>query len=137
MASIPSSGTAAERLVRSFLHRRGMRFGRAGSLPGRPDVVLPRHRAVVFVQGCLWHGHVGCSRARIPKSNTAMWEAKVRRNTERDARVTTELVAMGWRVLEVWTCDLRASARRAAVLGDLAAAVTGEVSQVGRSLAPK
>lgn len=134
MASIPSSGTTAERVVRSFLHRQGLRFGRSDRLPGRPDVVLPRHRAVVLVQGCLWHGHAGCSRARIPKSNVAMWEEKVRRNRERDARVAAQLVAMGWRVLEVWTCDLRASARREAALRELAAAVTGEVSQARRTL---
>jgi DNA mismatch endonuclease (patch repair protein) len=129
MASVPSTGTQAERLVRSYLHRQGLRFGRR-KLVGRPDVVLPKHRSVIFVQGCFWHGHEGCSRARAPKTNTKWWEAKVLRNRERDARVAAELTTRGWRVLEIWTCNLRARGRASRALSDLANAVTGELSQV-------
>ncbi len=87
--------------LRFRLHRR--------DLPGSPDIVLPRHGAVVFVHGCYWHGHRkrGCSGGRLPKSNVEFWTAKIRGNAERDGRKVAALRRTGWRVLTVWECELR------------------------------
>lgn len=111
MQSIPSRSTSPERLVRSYLHRAGLRFGRHPErLPGTPDIVLPAHRAVVLVHGCLWHGH-DCPRGKLPKSNMAYWRHKVVTNQARDRRVEGELISAGWRVFIVWACDLRSKKR--------------------------
>jgi len=106
MSGIRSTGTALERAVRSFLHRNGFRFGKSAGLPGRPDVVLPKFGAVVFVHGCYWHRHKGCRFAYTPKSNIASWNAKFDKNIARDRRVARELRSLGWRVLTIWGCQL-------------------------------
>ncbi|HET6380550.1 MAG TPA: DNA mismatch endonuclease Vsr [candidate division Zixibacteria bacterium] len=129
MANIRSSGTKPERQVRSALHRRGFRFGSGNRLPGRPDVVMPARRTVVFVHGCFWHGHEGCQRARAPKTNVEWWVEKVRVNRQRDNRVARDLVELGWRVLVVWTCELRTVRSATETLDRLAAAIaTREMS---------
>ena len=79
-------------------------------------MVLPKYRTIIFVNGCFWHGHVGCAAGRLPKSNIKFWEEKIRRNRERDERVRKELEAAGWRVFTVWECDLRNNERRLLVL---------------------
>lgn len=111
MQAVKGSGTIPERKVRSSLHRAGLRFARTSrGLPGKPDIVLPKRRAVVFVHGCFWHGHEGCRRGQPPKTNTEWWTEKIKRNRERDERVQSELRAKGWRVYCLWTCkDLKAS----------------------------
>lgn len=107
MAGIRSSNTKPEILVRSALHRRGLRFSRSSlGLPGRPDIVLPRWNVAVFVNGCFWHLH-GCKLSRLPASNTEFWTEKLRANQARDLRNTLTLIACGWRVLNVWECSLR------------------------------
>lgn len=108
MATIRGRNTAPEVVLRSALHRRGLRFRlhRAG-LPGRPDVVLPRHRAVVFVHGCFWHRHPGCRLAYNPRSREEFWQAKFAGTVERDARQRAALLGDGWRVATVWECALR------------------------------
>ena len=106
MSRVRSKDTSPELAVRSALHRAGIRFRLHGrDLPGTPDLVLPRHRMVVFVHGCFWHGH-GCSRARVPQTNTEYWVAKIARNRRRDALASRRLRALGWRVCRVWTCAL-------------------------------
>lgn len=112
MSRIRSRDTSPELALRKALHARGFRF-RLGDkrLPGKPDIVLPRYRTAIMVHGCFWHRHPGCSIATTPKSNTAYWTEKFERNVQRDARVTAELEALGWRVLVAWECDL-GSARR-------------------------
>jgi DNA mismatch endonuclease, patch repair protein len=108
MSRIGSRNTAPEMLVRRGLHRLGFRFRlHRKDLPGRPDVVLPRHRAAIFVHGCFWHGHKGCPYFRLPKTNTDFWKGKIARNAERDAEAVARLVAQGWRVLTVWECAVR------------------------------
>jgi len=106
MSRIRSRDTGPERLVRSALHRAGYRFRlhRKG-LPGRPDVVLPKHRTAVFVHGCFWHRHKGCRFAYMPKSRVESWHEKFRRNVERDQRSTRELRKLGWKVVTVWECE--------------------------------
>lgn len=104
MAAIKGKNTKPELLVRKALHARGFRFRlHAKDLPGKPDIVLPKHRAVVFVNGCFWHGH-SCKDFRWPKSNRAFWKAKITRNCERHASQVRLLRRKGWVVLHVWEC---------------------------------
>lgn len=107
MARIRSKDTKPERTVRSILHRLGYRFRiHRNDLPGKPDIVLPRHRKIILVQGCFWHGH-SCALASKPKSNQDYWREKIKTNRSRDRRVRRELVKLGWSVLELWECDIR------------------------------
>ncbi len=108
MSRIGPKDTKPEIMVRKGLHRRGFRYRlHKRDLPGKPDIVLPKHRAVIFINGCFWHGHEGCHYFRIPKTNTDFWQAKIGRNRERDAAVRQRLVESGWRVLTVWECATR------------------------------
>lgn len=108
MAAVKSKNTAPEIIARRAAHRLGLRFRIHGrGLPGRPDMVLPKHRTVIFVNGCFWHGHEGCDRSRLPKSNVAFWTKKIGRNRLRDSRSRTSLEEMGWRVVILWKCEIR------------------------------
>ncbi len=112
MSRIKSGNTAPEIAVRSMLHRLGYRFRlHDRSLPGRPDIVLKRHRAVVFVHGCFWHRHRGCKFAYTPKSNVVFWTTKFEGNVARDREAIRRLRRDGWRVLVVWECAVSAPAR--------------------------
>lgn len=105
MAGIRGKNTTPELVVRRYLHRSGLRYRlHVRSLPGAPDIVLPRYRSVVFVHGCFWHQHPGCKFAYTPKSNTAFWQSKLRANRERDARQEAELREQGWTVYTIWEC---------------------------------
>lgn len=107
MARIRSKDTKPERVVRSILHRLGFRFRlHRQDLPGKPDIVLPRYKKIVLVQGCFWHGHT-CTLASKPKSNRDYWRKKINRNRLRDRRVRRDLLAQGWSVLEIWECAIR------------------------------
>ena len=107
MSRIGGRDTKPELVVRSFLHRRGLRFRlhRAG-LPGRPDIVLASSRTAVFVHGCFWHRHHGCRFAYTPKSNLAFWDEKFAKNVERDKRALRTLRSQGWRAVVVWACQV-------------------------------
>lgn len=119
MSQIRSKDTSPEMLVRSFLFANGLRFRKNDKrYPGHPDVVLPKYRTMIFVNGCFWHLHEGCSKARIPKSNVEFWTAKLLRNRARDAAQHEELEKRGWRVLVVWECEL-AKDRRVETLANL------------------
>ena len=108
MSRIRNANTYPERLVRSLLHRMGYRFRlHRNDLPGRPDIVMPRHRAVVQVHGCYWHRHPGCKFAYTPKSNQAFWESKFNENVARDRRQNHQLIELGWKVIIVWECETR------------------------------
>jgi DNA mismatch endonuclease, patch repair protein len=117
MRAVKSRDTAPELRVRSLLHRMGYRFRlHRADLPGKPDIVLPSRRIAIFVHGCFWHGH-DCERgARMPKTNTDYWIAKIGRNRERDAERQAELTALGWRVIVVWECEMKDSATLSARL---------------------
>lgn len=108
MRRVRSMDTSPERTVRSLLHRMGFRFRLyPGKLPGNPDIVLPKYVTVVFVHGCFWHRHPGCSRATTPSTNQEYWLPKFRRTIERDKRTHEELHALGWNVVIVWECELK------------------------------
>jgi len=97
-----------ELLVRSLLHRSGYRFRlhKAG-LPGKPDIVLTKHKTVIFVHGCFWHRHSGCPDATTPKTRTAFWEKKFEENVARDKRTAIALRDLDWNVITVWECELK------------------------------
>lgn len=107
MGLIPSKGSKPELAVRRMVHRLGYRFRlHRRDLPGTPDLVFASRRAVMFVHGCFWHRHEGCSLARLPKSRLEFWRPKLDKNKARDARKISELKATGWRVGVVWECQL-------------------------------
>lgn len=110
MSRVKGRDTKPERLVRSLIHRMGFRFSlHRKDLPGRPDIVLTRHRKVIFVHGCFWHGHAGCSRATVPSTNTRFWKNKISANKARDLMAKHQLAASGWKVFVVWQCQMRSN----------------------------
>lgn len=112
MSHIRATNTSIEVLVRRYLFARGLRFRKNDKrYPGHPDVVLPKWHAIVFVNGCFWHMHPGCSKHSMPKSNVEFWSAKLLRNRERDVAQHKALEAMGWRVIVVWECELAKATR--------------------------
>jgi DNA mismatch endonuclease (patch repair protein) len=107
MRRIKGRNTKPELKVRSFLHKAGLRFRiHRGGLPGKPDIVLPRFRAVVFVQGCFWHQHPGCKDSGIPLSNRRYWGPKLKRTAARDIAHRALLAKMGWHVEAIWECQV-------------------------------
>jgi len=117
MSRIRGKNTVPERTVRSMLHRMGARFRlHRADLPGRPDIVLPRHGLVIFVHGCFWHRHAGCKYASTPSTRRRYWQAKFEGNVARDRRDQRRLRALGWSVMTVWECELRRPERLAARL---------------------
>lgn len=107
MASVKNKSTTPEIKLRSILHRAGYRFRiTKKDLPGKPDIVLPKYRTAIFVNGCFWHGH-SCKRGHRPQTNSKFWNEKIDRNIERDKLVSGELKKLGWRVLTIWECELK------------------------------
>jgi DNA mismatch endonuclease (patch repair protein) len=107
MSRIRSKDTKPELMVRSILHRSGYRFRlHVPELPGHPDIVLPKWKTAVFVNGCFWHRHQGCRFAYSPKSRQAFWQKKFRETVKRDAKKVKALAALGWTVEIVWECEL-------------------------------
>ncbi len=112
MRRVRSDETAPEVLVRTFLFRAGFRYRKnAKELPGKPDIVLPKYNATIFVHGCFWHQHPGCKRSARPQTKQDYWNAKLDRNMNRDAANIARLQSLGWRVFVVWECELRPSSR--------------------------
>ena len=108
MAGIKGKNTKPELALRRALHARGFRYRlHSRNVHGRPDLVLPKHRAVVFVHGCFWHRHLGCRYATTPATRVAFWQAKFAANVARDSAVRDALLAAGWRVATIWECTLR------------------------------
>ncbi|WP_282163703.1 very short patch repair endonuclease [Turicimonas muris] len=108
MSRIRSTDTKPELIIRKGLHKLGFRFRLCvKDLPGRPDIVLPKYKTIIFINGCFWHGHENCKRANIPKSNSSYWLPKILRNKERDKLNMEKLRNAGWKVLTVWECSLK------------------------------
>ncbi len=110
MSRIRGKDTKPEMLVRRFLYANGFRYRlHVKELPGKPDIVLPKYKTVIFVHGCFWHGHKGCKYFSIPKTRTEWWLTKIKGNTRRDKQAEIELNVMGWRVIVIWECELKKS----------------------------
>jgi DNA mismatch endonuclease, patch repair protein len=117
MSRVKSGNTKPELLVRSLVHRMGFRFRlHRRDLPGCPDVVLPRHRKVIFIHGCFWHGHEGCPRSARPSTNREFWEKKLSGNVERDKKNLLRLKELGWKTLVVWGCETKDTQRLTEIL---------------------
>jgi DNA mismatch endonuclease, patch repair protein len=122
MASVKGRDTKPEIKVRKALHALGARFRlHRRDLPGRPDIVLPRHRLVIFVHGCFWHRHSGCRLASDPKTRVPFWTAKFDANVARDRRNVDDLSKLGWHVATIWECETRDVDRMSAELTSLIA----------------
>ena len=125
MAAIKGKDTKPEMIVRKYLFSRGLRFRvQVKKLQGTPDIVLPKYKIVVFVNGCFWHGHEGCKYFRLPKSNVEFWREKIERNIERDKESMKALFDLGWKVIRVWECELRNKANREAILNKIYNSIT-------------
>ena len=108
MSAIRAKNTAPELLVRRALHAMGYRYRlHRKDLPGNPDIVLPKYKVVIFVNGCFWHRHSGCKYATTPASNADFWKAKFEANIARDKRNYTQLEKLGWKVVVIWECEIR------------------------------
>lgn len=117
MASIRGKDTKPELLVRSYLHRNGLRYRlHVKELPGKPDLVLPKYRTAVFVHGCFWHRHSGCKYAVMPSNNKAFWEKKLEGNALRDKRNIALLRKSGWKCHTIWECQANSEKRLAGLL---------------------
>ena len=108
MSRIGGKNTKPEKIVSSWLHRHGYRFRlHRKDLPGKPDIVLPKYKAVIFVHGCFWHQHEGCRKALLPQTNTDFWLKKLQQNAVRDRAVQEQLKTSGWKVIVVWQCEIK------------------------------
>lgn len=112
MSRIGSKNTKPEIVLRKALFSRGFRYRiHVGKLPGKPDIVLPKYKTIIFVHGCFWHGHHGCRYAYTPKSNTDFWMGKIAANKARDLITERKLVELGWNVITVWECEMKPKVR--------------------------
>ena len=112
MSHVTGKETKPEIIVRKYLFARGLRYRKnVKRLPGTPDIVFPKYKTAVFVNGCFWHGHKGCRYSHLPSSNFEYWEKKIADNIERDERKKRELEGLGYRVLIIWQCQLKSNTK--------------------------
>ena len=110
MSQIKGKNTKPEMLVRKFLHARGFRYKlHDKTLPGKPDLVLPKYKTVIFIHGCFWHGHEGCRYYVVPKTRTDWWLNKINGNILNDQKANIALVNDGWKSITIWECELKTS----------------------------
>jgi len=108
MSGISGKNTKPEVTVRKVLHKMGFRYRlHVASLPGCPDIVLPKYKKIIFVNGCFWHGHSGCKRSARPRTNADFWNKKIEGNISRDKKIEEELERLGWSVLIIWQCQIK------------------------------
>ena len=124
MAAVRTRHTAPEMRVRKYVHAAGLRYRlHVRSLPGAPDIVLPKYRTVIFVHGCFWHQHEHCVKAKLPTTNLSFWSEKLAGNAHRDRLAQQALRAEGWKVFTVWECETRDPQRLALVVEQVRGAV--------------
>ena len=110
MSQIKGKNTKPEMLVRRFLHAQGFRYKlHDKTLPGKPDIVLPKYKTVIFIHGCFWHGHEGCKYFVVPKTRTEFWMNKIKGNIANDTKAITALEKAGWNIITIWECELKPS----------------------------
>ena len=113
MSNVKGKNTKPEILVRKFLFSHGYRYRvNKKDLPGKPDIVLPKYKTVIFINGCFWHGHENCKYATIPESNRDFWLTKITKNIERDKLTREKLTIMGWRIIDIWQCQLKTKEKK-------------------------
>lgn len=138
MSRIRGKHTRPEIIVRSLLHRAGFRFRlHVSRLAGRPDLVLRKYGAAIFVNGCFWHRHAGCKVASTPKSNVEFWKAKFSANVKRDKRNQAKLRRQGWRVFVLWECQVTASSRSRKLIDRLTARLISGQQVTGKESSGK
>jgi DNA mismatch endonuclease, patch repair protein len=119
MSRISGRNTTPEIIVRKLIHRLGFRFRlHVRTLPGNPDIVLPKYKKIVFVHGCFWHGHENCRRSKRPSTNTGFWDQKINGNIERDKVINKKLTELGWKTLSIWQCEIKDQAKLSELLWD-------------------
>ena len=108
MSRVRSSETKPELQLRSVLHKAGFRFRKnVKELPGKPDVLLPKYKAIIFIHGCFWHGHLDCKKAKLPATRTEFWKTKIEGNIQRDKKSIQLLQEQGWRIAVIWECAVK------------------------------
>jgi DNA mismatch endonuclease (patch repair protein) len=108
MSRIRSKNTKPEMLVRQFLYKNGFRYRlHVKNLPGKPDIVLPKYKTVIFIHGCFWHGHDGCKYYVVPKTRTEWWLNKIQGNANNDTKAEVLLKEAGWKIIKIWECELK------------------------------
>jgi DNA mismatch endonuclease (patch repair protein) len=108
MRKVSGKDTKPEVLVRKFLFSKGFRFRKnVKELPGKPDIILPKYKTIIFIHGCFWHGHENCEAAKLPTSNVDYWTKKVSSNVMRDLQHTQQLQILGWNIITIWECELK------------------------------
>ncbi len=126
MSRIRGTNTKPEETVRKYLFSQGFRYRKnVSTLPGKPDIVLPKYKTVIFVNGCFWHKHEGCKYFVWPRTNTEFWQNKISHNVEHDRKVYSLLRQSGWKVVIVWECELK-KAHRDTTLAQLSSNIRGE-----------
>ena len=126
MSHIRSTNTKPEEKVRKYLFSKGFRYRKnVRGLPGCPDIVLPKYKTIIFVNGCFWHGHLGCKKYTVPETNRDFWLSKIDQNRKRDAESTAALESSGWKVVTIWECELSTKEKREECLNQL-------ISSLGR-----
>ena len=119
MSKISGKNTKPEILIRKFLFSKGFRYRiNVKTLPGKPDIVLPKYKTIIFVNGCFWHGH-NCKKGKLPSSNTDFWKEKISNNKSRDAKNSDLLVKLGWKVIIIWQCEISKIDNRTKILNKL------------------
>lgn len=132
MSHIRGKDTKPEIFVRTALWRLGFRYKlNDPKLPGKPDIVFPKYHTVIFINGCFWHGHPGCKKARIPATNEDFWKAKILSNINRDQLNISLLKQAGWNVIVVWECELSTKEKRAATIEYLSAEISKDKKKKG------
>lgn len=128
MAAVKSRDTKPELLIRSILHQKGFRFRlHVKDLPGKPDIVLPKYRSVILINGCFWHGHENCRFFKIPSTRTEFWEEKIHKNKINDSKAIAKLLAENWRVCVIWQCKIRESKKNLTELANIVSSfITGK-----------
>lgn len=135
MSKISGKDTKPEILVRKYLFSKGFRFRKnVKDLPGKPDILLPKYKTIIFINGCFWHGHENCKKATLPATNNKFWREKISGNIIRDKKNIQKLREMGYKVIIVWQCELTSNFRKATLsnlLTEIIASITEKSSSYG------
>jgi len=108
MSRIKNKNTRPEILIRQFLHKNGFRYRlHVNTMPGKPDIVLPKYKIVIFINGCFWHGHSSCKYYKVPKTRTEWWLNKINTNINNDIKATKNLIDLGWKIITIWECEIK------------------------------